>query len=473
MSLPEKKKIKRERTARWGLAILLVLGLASPGFAAPLSRPGEEWFLSHQEFSRLSLSQQKKYLKGVQRILGDLPNMSDHFASLPPARRGIAAAADTPSIDEVFQDLEQAEKWKGGITPFRNAQKLRDNAPEYRANFQNSMAWMAAAHLRLQKIPASSPRRAEAVERLQDLEKFYGGNRAMLESSVAPNRELANAYKTLEKSRQGDFTLENASFILDDKLVDHASKKPRVLSKGLTPAEDAAKPAQNPADSPAAATPDPAGDTAKAERVYRCMYAGFILKTDPCRGPSALPEDVNLYGFDRTKSCGAGQVICNPLVFGVNMKCELNERSGNEERKLCLAEASPVCVKRGKFATRDCSEQVTDNHLWSAATFIVSNPKSWQEYMTGFYELCDDKKIESNEFVRVRNGEPRALPQKTLKDIEQTCSSARTQLKKLAETYNGERKYIDLDRPKDSPAPPKVPDVDADGRPDEGTRGRR
>src|SRR5690606_19953719 len=54
------------------------------------------------------------------------------------------------------------------------------------------------------------------------------------------------------------------------------------------------------------------------DEFFRCMYAGFILKSGPGRAPASLQEDLKEVP---NLKCSSPQVLCNPLLFGAKTDC--------------------------------------------------------------------------------------------------------------------------------------------------------
>lgn len=194
-------------------------------------------------------------------------------------------------------------------------------------------------------------------------------------------------------------------------------------------------------------------------RGYRCMYSGFVIRQDPCKGPQTLPEGFLMKDVGDAFTCTGKKVICNPLLFGVKpVDCSLRLDTAEADARQCIASAKPVCVNRGQYATRDCGKaSESDADLETAATVIKLNPEAWNEYLTSFYELCDDKMISFNGFVTHSGGEERPVPEATKRDIEQTCDKARVRLAAIAAKHRD----VNINRPTATPATPTAPEAPA------------
>lgn len=456
-----------------------VVKKSAPTKSLSIRQGPSKWFLSHTEFTRLTPSEQKQYLRQLRKVLGGLTTQSRFFAEVAPASSGkssrsIASNSYSLTSTGVGLFMDQAENWRGEppmVIEYTNASRH----PEFLERWQRSMWWLITARVSLAQIPDSDPGKAALKKRIEELERFYVSARRVAQTSFAKNNELSREYESLQKARNGDVDFNTPNLIPPGALMDVADRQQinwqplqttvaaetptpattpqpveeiRVIPLDNASAETA--PAETPVTDISGTLPVPEESTlldpievrAPAEelpslRGYRCMYSGFVIKNDPCRGPQELPEDLSFEGISSDGlSCGENQVLCNPLLFGLRLECALGENLGSSQARSCLQSGRPVCVARGKFATRDCGTQSeSEGHLASAAALIQANPSVWREYLISFYELCDDKMIVLNEFAYVRNGQVRDVPESTLTDIAQTCDNAKRQLSKLTEQY--------------------------------------
>ncbi|MBX3039234.1 MAG: hypothetical protein KF789_00835 [Bdellovibrionaceae bacterium] len=423
-------------------------------------KAGEQWFLSHAEFISLTRAEQKQYLKSVKKVLASLPEKSSTFAkksTTNPKGRSIASET-TLTSERVSLFLRQAELWRGEPPPLYEYTDEARHA-EFREKWENSMWWLVTARTSYAKIPDSDPGKAALGKRITELEDFYLGAQKISDTSFAPNDELKTVYTKVEQAKKGEVTVSTPDLIPSGALVDV------VTGQKLAWDQPAEKP---PEEKPAPATEDPITDLAGQKpapkdeerlpslRGYRCMYAGFVIKNDPCRGPQELPEGMSFKGIDSSNlACDDGQILCNPLLFGLKTSCQLTNETPEAEALTCLQSGAPLCVPRGKYATRDCgTRSESEGYLANAAALIRANPEAWKDYLVSFYELCDDKMIVMNEFGQVRDGEAREIPESTLADVEQTCTNAKKQLSKITADYR-----IETSRPAGStPAETATPE---------------
>lgn len=426
--------------------------------APRFARPGSAFFLSHAEFTRLTKREQKEYLRELKKILGSLPGMSENFADAKTTgkNRQIATAAAPPTAEFVAGLLGQAEAWRGEESLLKPSLLLDSYARDkHRERMRNSIWWLVNARLAANDMPDSDPRKKDLVARINTLESNYldyGKSYAI--DWLAWDPLISDGLKALDSARNKRIN-STCNITPYNGLVKYADRQPvSVSAEGV-----ATKPADLKAceeqvrrlaeeeeekgrdDEPPAEPPVP---VEKPPEIlgYRCMYAGFVIKEDPCRGPSQLPEDMNFKGIDSSAfSCEADEILCNPLLFGVVAECELKADAEEAKNTECLAQAKPLCVPRGKYATRECATRSAgDKGLESAATLIKMNPEVWRDYRISFYELCDDEMIAFNGFVHRKNGDS-TIPESTLTDVRQTCENAKGRLSKLVNDYrvDGER----------------------------------
>lgn len=397
--------------------------------------------------------------------------------------------------------VAQAEAWRGEGALLNPALLLDSYARErHRERMRNSIWWLVGSRLAVNDLPESDPSRADILRRIQTLEGNYldygrrhaidwlawdpsisqglaalrsardaridsscriiptdalylhGGTRVQTDATLErPREELAaceqrraaaRAAEDIPRSHDAASTLPPAPAPpapapvrpeggADAEAVDPAAPVVPTVTEA-PPAEAAPEPAAAPepvAEDPPEPDPEILG--------YRCMYAGFVIQHDPCRGPTQLPEGISFRGVhDVDFFCDADQILCNPLLFGVVSECDIKIDATDETNLACLAQARPLCVSRGQFATRECATRSGgDKALESAAVLIRMNPIVWRDYRIGFFELCDDEMIAFNGFVHRRGGTANNVPERTLTDVRRTCENARRRLVQLVEQY--------------------------------------
>lgn len=423
-------------------------------------RPGVAYFLSHGEFVRLTRREQKEYLRELKKIMGSLPGMSENFADATTGaaknRKIATTAAAPPTADFVAALLGQAEAWRGEESLLKPSLLLDSYARDkHRERMRNSIWWLVNARLGVNDLPDSDPRKKDLVARIDALEANYldyGKSYAI--DWLAWDPSISDGLKALDSARNKRIN-SSCNITPHNGLVKYADRQPVSVSAesvatkpaDLKACEEQARKLADEEKSRDDAEEPPADPAIPVEQPpeilgYRCMYAGFVIKEDPCRGPSQLPEGMSFKGIDAASFvCEADEILCNPLLFGVVAECELKADAEEAKNTECLAQAKPLCVPRGKYATRECATRSAgDKGLESAATLIKMNPEVWRDYRISFYELCDDEMIAFNGFVHRKNGDS-TIPERTLTDVRQTCENAKGRLTKLVNDYrvDGER----------------------------------
>jgi hypothetical protein len=193
--------------------------------------------------------------------------------------------------------------------------------------------------------------------------------------------------------------------------------------------------------------------------LYRCMYAGFVIKSGKCVAPQELPW--NLSGVDaKNFKCTNGTVMCNPFVFGVDVtKCDWKAAKDKpEEIKKCLETSKPFCTPRDRFATKNCSSLSNTDAAAETAVYLIrdgeENKKAFNEFSQNFSDLCDENMIDYNNYGRKNLG--KAAKAVIAKEISRTCKAARTRLLAVKEKYNiinSAGKAAEASKPAIAPAP--------------------
>ncbi len=171
---------------------------------------------------------------------------------------------------------------------------------------------------------------------------------------------------------------------------------------------------------------------------YRCMYAGFVIKSDPCVAPKKVPWNLTGINLDKFE-CTQDTVMCNPLLFGVNVSsCDWKSAKENPDKiKECLLESKPFCTPRDSAATKNCAKLSNTDVALETAVYLNKNSKDnekvFAEFGTQFTQLCDEKMINYNNYGKKRRS---TSSRETIRrDIEVTCENARKRLKEVTSTY--------------------------------------
>jgi hypothetical protein len=196
----------------------------------------------------------------------------------------------------------------------------------------------------------------------------------------------------------------------------------------------------------------PTTDDGKSSEFFRCMYAGYIIKSGICRAPSALPSDVKLPGVTADNFNCESQVSCNPLLFGGTCPPEdltkaLTDKDGG---KKCLAEMKGLCVDISATATHDCFEKANSDkqNLQITSLLIAASPEAWTQYTESFRQLCDEERIVDNAFLQKKGIARRTNSETVKQDVLKTCNWARERLVQLRDEFKSDTKLKSLDKAK-------------------------
>ncbi|MFN8792461.1 MAG: hypothetical protein ACK5Y2_13485 [Bdellovibrionales bacterium] len=175
---------------------------------------------------------------------------------------------------------------------------------------------------------------------------------------------------------------------------------------------------------------------------YHCMYAGWVIKKDPCTSPSTWPQDFHIEGVDRSRMRCEGTALCNPLLFGVRLPedCESFADCPERASALCVdksQDASLRCAREARCdpnapdAALKCTRNGRSKALRSAIQMIRLNDGAYETFRKDFENLCDHVQIQNNPFFSERLGAPRPNAEALREDVRKTCDVARGRLLKL------------------------------------------
>lgn len=384
-----------------------------------------EFIITYDQFAALTAAEQMNYVKEMRKVMTDLSKHSAVFAFAKPAMSSKRSPANDagqavdPEDAENVMTLYKAwrERGKAGdtvdaveqsawylATAKQLASRLEDPSRKYLFD-ESILLEQADVAARAKKLArGASP---ADVQRLKDVEALQAKTKTQ---DAAAIRDIAIPYSKLMKP-DGGRLIANVEAPQGDNLV---------------------PPADIPNQPPAAAEKRPDGT------FYRCLYAGFVIKHDPCAPPSTLPEGFGLADVDPAAyTCAAGETLCNPFLYGVKSDCKADPVKSDEDNRTCLAKSKGLCIRNlgGTSASAECARQAGEDSLRSAVALIRLNAVSFVKFRQGFHELCDARLVQMNGLSYWKNGSPRELPEKAKKDLDVTCGTARTQMKKLAEKY--------------------------------------
>lgn len=166
--------------------------------------------------------------------------------------------------------------------------------------------------------------------------------------------------------------------------------------------------------------------TPKAEKGLSCIYAGFALEKkesgtcDPERKFGDLECPIKSGGTTKAdKKSSRETVLCNPVLF---------DYTGDGANK------KPLCVARGKFATKNCAEKSKANHNEAIKNALkMTNEASranFENVRRALSELCPG----GHKTAETTKG----MSAESQKDIENTCVHYKEAFNRYYSTMTGD-----------------------------------
>lgn len=489
---------------RWLLIPLLSLAISTQSLAyTSTGYQTEQILLSYQEFSQLTHAEQKTYVRKLREVMIDVAKAYPEMAEQMSARSNFyaqlwtLALKDAMAIEGISDEtresfvkyavsqskhyMEEVEKAKTEkITPQGRAQLA--------AQYREALYWSAASaqygyditdealrttvlskdvnpgKTRVEKAEAKVKAVVDESEyrtaRDDYFKKAHSGQLGV--NSTYPKNTLIDFGERLPASAAAAPASKPAEVkpaevkpeVKKEEKKEEKKPEPVVKPKEEKPAEKKEDRSRKKEEKPAPAG-EPKAETAKPAEaaggvLYRCMYAGFVIKSHPCVAPSKLPWD--LKGLDSEKfACGNGTVMCNPFLFGFKTSCDWSKATDEKGTQACYDKAKPICVKPGLYATKNCGEASNNDSAIEAAVHLIhSNAAAFNLFSDSFGDLCQKGLINLNAY------EGQTKPKNTARtkaDIQRTCDSARTRMKEIRQRYNIVKGTSKTSAPAAAPAP--------------------
>lgn len=471
---------------RWLLIPLLSLAISTQSFAqTSTGYQTEKILLSYEEFAQLTHTEQKTYVKKLREVMIEVskayPEMAEEMSARSSfyAQLWVLALKDAMAQPEVNDEVtekfveyanSQAEKYISEVEKTKTDKLSSSRRGEYAGQYREALYWSAASAQYAHSIKDSAARKkalASIAATKDKVEKTEAKVKTVVNESEY--RQARDDY--FKKAHDGQLMVNTpypketlidygerlpasnpaapASAPKEEKKTEPAKPEPKKEEKKPEPAvkpepkkdekkpekkED--KPAAEPKKETAPAATKPADEKAadtKTGALYRCMYAGFVIKQHPCVAPSQLPWD--LKGLDNSKFiCTNGTIMCNPFLFGFKSSCDWSKATDEKGAQECYSKAQPYCVKPGLYATKNCGEASNnDAALEAAVQLIHNNAAAFNMYSNSFGDLCQKQLIDFNSY------EGQLIPKNTARtkaDIKRTCDSARKRMKDIRQRYN-------------------------------------
>lgn len=441
--------------------LLLTFLFSLQGFAAneeeTIYNP-PAFFITYEQFMSLTNAEQKTYVKKVKEIVDDLAKAYPDLAQDRSARSSffqvlwdlnLPSAQSQEKKEESYSDqvvvnfVAYALKQAGQYSEEVRTLSATDLTPEKKQmaveSFRQAMYWTSAAAAQTYTLKDEALKKKTLDTLILPASKKVTLNEDKIKTFADESqyREARDEY--FKKSLRGELSVMQAfpsrglTHYDDHKKASVPISKMGTVSSEPLPPETGAVPAAE--GSSAASAPPPSSEVPPKEEArvtantayYRCMYAGFVVKKDPCMAPRELPWSLD--GLDsKSFACGPGTVMCNPLIFGFNSDCDWSSLP-----QKCWTGAKPYCVKPGLFATKNCTEASNNERsLQATVELIKRNPKVFNEFGSNFAELCYKGLIDFNSYPRKRNSKN---IQKTKEDIKKTCQVAEVRMAEVKKRY--------------------------------------
>jgi len=396
------------------------------------------FFITYEQFMSLTNAEQKTYVKKVKEIVDDLAKAYPDLAqdrslrsplfqvlwdlNLPYAQsqeKKEESYSDQVVVNFVAYALKQAGQYSEEVRNLSPADLTEEKKQMAVESFRQAMYWTSAAAAQTYTLKDEALKKKTLDTLILPASKKVTLNEDKIKAFADESqyREARDDY--FKKSLRGELSVMQAFPSHGLTHYDDHKKASVPISKMGTVSSEPLPPEAPPKKEEARVTANTA--------YYRCMYAGFVVKKDPCMAPRELPWSLD--GLDpKSFVCSAGTVMCNPLIFGFNSDCDWSSLP-----QKCWTGAKPYCVKPGLFATKNCTEASNNERsLQATVELIKRNPKVFNEFGSNFAELCYKGLIDFNSYPRKRN--PKNI-QKTKEDIKKTCQVAEVRMAEVKKRY--------------------------------------
>jgi hypothetical protein len=351
------------------------------------------YFLSSSELQQLTKTEQISYFREVQRIIVEMSENSSYMAEASRNGRQIASVDEDDMylmryLDKNNITEEQYQKYrniaittpvdKRNTSEYKKAHQIWNGFNTYHANevgLKKSRALNEAAKKERDRKDAEENALKEK-ERLENEARYAEWRK---NHKIPPRSVILERRKQQQEANKQAKIREQEKVKTDFRMSEIAS-------------------------------------TAKKEP--NCLFAGWVLETDRCRGPQEFPPDFNIPGVDREKmKCQNGQFLCQPLLFGLKLP------QGCNFLKDCADQARPLCVGFEAAITKSCQQKSFSTTKVAVELATQKDSKLFDQYRGEFYSLCDPDMLSRNSRIQKR--------ERLRIDVERTCKVASQKLQSL------------------------------------------
>lgn len=353
------------------------------------------YFLSSSELEKLTIDEQISYFREVQSIIVEMSENSSYMAGTSQNSRQIANIGEDEDIKYLMQYLE-----KNNLTEdqYENYRKIAISTPLEKRNTEEykkaHQIWNGFNTYHGNQV---SQKKFKA---LNEAEKKERDRKDAEEKAIKEKERIENESRYAEWKKN----FKTPSYFEVRKIRKQINEANR-----LAKIREQEKVKTDFRQSEISSTP---------KKELNCLFAGWVLETDRCRGPQEFPPDFNIPGVDREKmKCQKGQFLCQPLLFGLKLP------TGCQFLKDCASQARPLCVGFESAITKACQQNSFSTTKVAVELATQKDSRLFDQYRGEFYALCDPEMLSRNSRIQSK---------KSLKlDVEKTCKVASEKLQFL------------------------------------------
>lgn len=328
-------------------------------------------FLTYEQFSTLSESEQRLYIKEIRSIAYELTNDGSKFSFFSKYFFPEAEAAEPTAMT-----TEQRRHWMSVQVENVNQELERlDSYVSFGRGYEygaTQLGGKASKELSLES-------REQIVLRM---------------NQVRPKLKTANDVVTYNRIRN-DFAIR---YMSDSKQIVPASVEDLSPAARRTSLALGARTKDNVVDKPGAkATTNPA-QAATGNQSPNCIYAGFVIKTAGCQPHYSLPDSMKLDEITNPafKCDNDKQILCNPLLYGYEEVCSV---PGGPEK--CVMK--PICINRSVNASKNCHQLSDKKAILDRVYALWKNPKNktvYDTFIKDITDLCEPGRSGSDDVIK-------------------------------------------------------------------------
>lgn len=410
--------------------ILIVIVLNFFGLCA--NSENLNYFLSYEDYSRLTFKQKTTYIEGLQKYVVDLSANSNFTSNLSKLDENqFLRIVASNLINEAYADYEELDatckvgKEQLMYMSLENLSSISTqtaNCTEISVNGSPQIYRPVVAE-RLRLVAEELNRRIEngSLSRLNKKDFEYAQEAA---AGLSYNLKRFNSLEpNLPYNNEDILIAQKLDTIIDQFIENQENARYSKIKSIRIQANPAPKTNE-------IRTEKPELSTEPNKQNYRCISAGFIIpsnKSNMCLRLKKLPEDFNIDGIQRNQfvCLNSNEILCNPLLFGYK-DCE-PEVVKNKD--LCLPQ--PLCVSKSETATKNCYDKSKSENSIENVIKIWNTPNGRSLYTSFIHSLdslCNKRNYEKNPDFNQFSSDKK---QRIFSDIKKTCETSYLSLKEV------------------------------------------